>query len=90
MLQIIEAIEKRLLLKFQYKTNTFRNADVYALGLGIKGELMIRAFEDGIFKLFKVTEMNNITVTSTKCYGHKSGYNTSTDKAFIKVLKKVK
>lgn len=87
----MEAIESRLLLKYKYKTDiAFRNADVYILGLNSKGELMMRAYEDGTFKLFKVEDMNNITLTSVKVYGHKAGYNSTSDNVIIKVIKKVK
>jgi hypothetical protein len=92
MLQIINAIENRLVLKFKYnKETTYRNVDVYVLGLNDKGEALIRAYElpSKGWKLFKVADMNDMTVTSTKLSGHKYGYSFP-DKAFKKVVKKVK
>lgn len=90
MFKIIEAITSRLAIKFKYKQETtFRKADVHILGINAMGELIIRAYEiPGGWKLFKVDEMNDVSVTSTKCYGHKSKYNPN-DKAFKKVIKKV-
>ncbi|MFY9309953.1 MAG: WYL domain-containing protein [Bacteroidia bacterium] len=90
MLQIITAIENRLVLQFKYRNDTYRKVDTYILGLNANGEMYIRCFEinEG-WKLFKVSEMTNLWVASTKVYGHKSGYK-SNDAFFSKVIKKVK
>ena len=66
MLQIISAIENRLALKFKYKQeSTYRNIDVYVLGLNDKGEALIRAYElpSKGWKLFKVADMKDMSVT---------------------------
>jgi hypothetical protein len=91
MLEIIKAIENRLVLKFKYKSeSTYRKVDIYIMGLNSSGEALIRAYEiNKGWKLFKVADMNELVLTSTKIYGHKYGY-TFTDKAFKKVVKKVK
>lgn len=90
MIQIITTIESRMVLKFRYKEeSTLRKADVYILGLNGAGEALIRAYEmPGGWKLFKVSQMDKLEITSTKCYGHKPGYKP-TDKAFKKIIKKV-
>ena len=79
-----------MVLKFKYKEEPiYRKADVYILGLNGYGETLIRAYEmPGGWKLFKVSQMDHLEVTSAKCHGHKSGY-TPTDKAFKKIIKKV-
>lgn len=90
MLQIISAIETRTILSFIYK-KSLRKVDVYVLGINGSGEMLIRAYQIGEgWKLFKLSEMAEISNTTTKCYGHKYGYNSIQDKAFIKVIKKVK
>ncbi len=90
MFQLITAIENRLLITFKYKNDIIRKTDVYILGVNNNGELMIRAFEINVgWKLFKVADMTNIRLTSIKVSGHKLNYNPA-DKAFKKIVKKVK
>lgn len=89
MIEIIRAINERHCIKFKYKEeSTYRKADAYIIGINSGGELMVRAYQisDG-WKLFKVNQMNDVTVTTEKCL-NKIGYNPL-DHFFKKIIKQV-
>ncbi len=90
MLEIFEAIKTKSIITFRYNDEIInRKAEVYVIGLGGTGELLIRAFQIGEgWKLFKVFNMVNVSNTSMR-FHKRADYNPN-DKAFKKITKQIK
>lgn len=90
---LILAIDKRQQVKIKYdRDSSYRLIEPYVIGENGKKEIMLRAFDTSKndWRLFKVSKITDIQSTDKTFVGTRAGYNSGSDKAMKKILKRLK
>lgn len=90
---LILAIDSKEQVKIKYAgDSTCRVIEPYVIGENKSKEVMLRAFDTSKndWRLFKVSKIKEIQSTGKKFAGLRAGYNSSSDKAMKKILRRVK
>ncbi|MBV6485847.1 MAG: hypothetical protein KFKLKKLM_02456 [Flavobacteriales bacterium] len=86
MTELIEALKCKQLVEFTYSGKK-RTAEIYVIGIGTSGEVLVRAYERfKEFKLFKYNKISKIKVLNQRFSYNRPDYNKDGDKAIVEVL----
>jgi len=91
--RVCEAIEQRKIIEFQYD-NRFRVVEPYCVGESSRGNVVLRAYQiEGEsssgnpigWKLFDLSKLSNLTITSRKFSLIQPDYNPN-DRGMVKII----